>query len=593
MRFNMQTIRAREQYQKNGGFSLIELIIAIMVVLTVFVGIIGIFRIGIEILSLNKARGAALTLAQEQIEFIRSLAYTAVGTDGGIPAGSIPQTETVVLNNISFERRTFIQYVDDPADGLEGSDATGIITDYKRAKVEVSWDQGGEPRSVALVTNVVPRGVESLVPGGTLRITVIDATGAPVQNAEVSVQNTAVSPSVYLTAYTNAAGVVLLPGAPPGSGYEISASRFGYSSAQTYPATASNPNPNPAHVSVVLNTTSSITLAIDRTATLAVLTREPLQFNAHSDDFTDASGVSLSASTTVVSQQLQLADTAGVFEENGWARSVTVSPPLLARWEKMQATDVRPINTSVVYRVWYDTGSGVALVPDAELPGNALGFVTMPVDLSSLSPSTHGSLQLEAVLSTADTATTSAVLNWSLSYAEALVPVGSVPFTLVGGKTIGEDAGGTPIPKYDNVHTTDASGALTVSDLEWDSYTISVSPSSGWMIADVCPPQPSAIAAGENATAEIGVVPNTTHGLRVVVMDTNDDVVESASVRLVRSTSSYDETELTTPCGQALFSGVAGADDYSLTVSKTGFTTTVLSDIEISGKIVLTVLLQP
>lgn len=582
-----------EQYSKTGGFSLIELIITIMVVLTVFVGVIGIFRIGVEILSLNKARGAALTLAQEQIEFIRSLAYSAVGTDGGIPSGSIPQTETVVLNNISFERRTFIQYYDDPADGLDAGDATGIITDYKRAKVEVSWDQEGEMRSVSLVSNVVPRGVESLVPGGTLRITVIDATGAPVQNAEVSVQNSTVSPSVNLTAFTNAAGVVLLPGAPEGSGYEISAGRLGYSSAQTYPASGSNPNPNPAHVSVVLDTTSSITLAIDRVATLAILTREPLLFDAHDDDFADTSGLSAQATTTVAANQLQLADTAGVFASSGSARSIAIAPSLLARWEQMQFTDTRPLDTDVLYRLWYDTGGGFALVPDGDLPGNATGFSSGPVDLSILSPTTYDTLQLEALLTTADTATTSAVLSWSLSYAEALVPVGSVPFTLTGGKTIGEDASSNPIPKYDQAHTTDAFGELSVVDLEWDSYTITVDPSTGWMIADICPPQPRGIAPNENATTEIGVVPNTTHALRVVVADTNDDVVEGATVRLLRGATGYDETELTTPCGQGLFSGIATADDYSLEVSKSGFTTTTLSDIEIDGKTVITVVLQP
>jgi len=57
--------------------------------------------------------------------------------------------------------RTFIEYVDAPADGLGASDTNHITTDYKTAKVTVSYTLNGLAKSLALVSNFVPAGIES------------------------------------------------------------------------------------------------------------------------------------------------------------------------------------------------------------------------------------------------------------------------------------------------------------------------------------------------------------------------------------------------------------------------------------------------
>ena len=68
--------------------------------LLVFVGISGAFQLSIELVSNNKARIGAAALAQEQMEYIRSLSYDSMGVQGGIPAGNVPQTEVIPLNGV-------------------------------------------------------------------------------------------------------------------------------------------------------------------------------------------------------------------------------------------------------------------------------------------------------------------------------------------------------------------------------------------------------------------------------------------------------------------------------------------------------------
>ena len=169
--------------QKQKGSSLIDVIVGTAILVIVFVGIFGIFKLSIELVSSSKAKTGALALANEQMEYLRSLSYDDVGTIGGIPSGNIPQEETIVLNQATYTRRTFIQYVDDPKDGLGAGDENFITADYKHAKVEMKWTIGETKRKFSLVSNIVPKGIETLQGGGILTINTIDAFGAPLPGA--------------------------------------------------------------------------------------------------------------------------------------------------------------------------------------------------------------------------------------------------------------------------------------------------------------------------------------------------------------------------------------------------------------------------
>jgi type II secretory pathway pseudopilin PulG len=120
------------------GMTLVELLIAIGLLMIVFGGIFTAFQVVLKLVGASKAHAGALSLANERMEYIRSLPYDTVGTISGIPNGPIPQSATTTLNGVDYTERVLIEYVDAPQDGLDTLDDNGIVADYKRAKVEFS-----------------------------------------------------------------------------------------------------------------------------------------------------------------------------------------------------------------------------------------------------------------------------------------------------------------------------------------------------------------------------------------------------------------------------------------------------------------------
>lgn len=258
------------------GMTLIDTLVGTFLMVLVFVGIVGVFQLSVDVVSNNRARAGAIALANERMEYIRSLSYQSIGTQGGIPSGSLAQTETITLNSTPYTRRTLVLYGDDPRDGLGAADQNNIPTDYKAVKVEVSWSARTGTRSVSLVSRFEPpNGLEVACssPCGSLYIYVVNAQAAPVANARVDITNDVVNPEIDITTYTNADGVASFIGAPVGSGYAIVVTKPGYSTDQTWGTSGQNPSPNPPHVSVANNQTTSMTFAIDYLSQKTVVTR--------------------------------------------------------------------------------------------------------------------------------------------------------------------------------------------------------------------------------------------------------------------------------------------------------------------------------
>ena len=92
------------------GFTLVELLITAALIALVFGGLMASVRFALMLISNSKATTSAISLANEQLEYIRSLSYDAVGTSAGIPNGAIPQNSTTTLNGIIFHERVLIEY---------------------------------------------------------------------------------------------------------------------------------------------------------------------------------------------------------------------------------------------------------------------------------------------------------------------------------------------------------------------------------------------------------------------------------------------------------------------------------------------------
>lgn len=552
------------------GFSLIDVIVGTAIMLVVFLALLGILRASLLISSLARAKAGATTVAQVHMEYVRSLSYDNLGTAGGIPAGTIAQDATTTENGIAYAVHTFISYVDDPADGNGGSDTNGITTDYKRTRIAVSYTITGQTRSVILVTNVAPPGIESTNGGGTLAIDVVNASGAPVNGATVHITNAATAPTIDVTTLTNNAGVVYLPGAATSSEYQVAVSKAGYSSAQTYARDINNQNPTPGYLTVAKDQTTTSTFAIDLLSTLALATFSPIATSTFSDAFADTSKLALMASTTVMGGALTLLSG----ETGGFARSTATAPAYLVRWGEAMATTTIPSGTSVALHLYDGLGN---LIPDAILPGNAAGFSSFPVSLYGISITTYPSLALGAnfigTLSDAPLIT-----GWSLSYAAGPGPLPNVSFTLTGAKTIGSTGSGAAIYKTVRSAATDSGGTQS-STLEWDSYTLGL---MNYAIVDACPEPPYVIAPNTTVNASLILSPiGSSNSLRVVVIDNTGAAVDSASVTLARS--GFSKTLSSSSCGSAYFGSITNASDYTVTIVKTGYTTTNFSGVSASG----------
>jgi hypothetical protein len=566
----------------NSGFSLIETIVGIALMLIVFISLFISLQLGIQIIGRSKAKAGALALANEQMEMIHNFAYDDIGTVSGIPSGSIPQEETITLNDIEYTRRTLIQYVDAPEDGLAENDENGIVADYKRVKVEVSWQGRYFSNPISLISDFMPKGIETDVGGGTLIIQVIDANSLPVSLANVHIENA--STSVSIDVFTNDQGKVIFPGTPASGGYEINVTKSGYSSAQTYDAVQPNVNPDPGHLLILEGETTQATFSIDKVSAKEIRTVGPPGQDVWSDSFNDESKIFATSSVVIEGGEATLATTtSGAYESYGFIISETVNPFSLSDWIAFSWNDNQPASTTIRYQLLYFDGMDWVLIPEADLPGNSSGFASSPIDLSFLATTTYNELRLQANLSTEDASITPLLLDWQINWQTGSMPVGDVAFHMQGSKVIGKDINENPIYKYDNDLATDSFGYINISNLEWDVYNITIDGSfTGYDISESCPPQPVSILPDTANSTVLTLVSHSNNTLLAVVKESSGDLVAGASVRLYKA--GYDKTQVTSNCGQTFFTSLSSAADYSIEVTKAGYENFNLANIEIDGQ---------
>jgi len=562
--------------------SLVELLVAIGLLMLVFGGLMTSFQIIVTLIGSAKAQAGALALANEKIEYIRSLSYDTVGTIAGIPNGPLPQISTTSLNGILYTERLLIGYIDDAADGEGASDINGILADYKLVKVEYSWVDKGSPKTISLISNIVPRGIETTAGGGTLTVNVFNANTDPVAGASVRVYNDTGTTTIDTIRYTNSAGIAMFSGAPALSNYEITVTDTGYSTDQTYSASTTNPNPLTPHVAVLESEVSTMNFQIDELSDLSVQTLGLPTLGEFEDLFNDATTIATSTNTALASGAVRLSGSSGSYPPSGMLFSNGVNPGTLKSWETLSYEATLPAATDVLVRVYSRTGTTtLTLIPDADLPGNSAGFAAGSVNLTALDVSTYGEIALGAVLSSSDTAVTPVLSMWKITYKETQSQIASIPFKMTSSKTIGTDISALPIYKYQKSFTTDASGDRSIADLEWGVYDVEVT-SAAYDIAEACENVPYSLDPAVNETLSLTLAPATTYSLRVAVYDSAGEVIPNAEVTISRP--GYNRSIYTSACGQGFFnSGLSSALDYTLNVQAFGYTSQTISDVAVEG----------
>lgn len=258
---------------KRDGFSLIDLILAIGIIVTLFGGIFLVYFSIVDTAVNYELRRAASGLLNQRIELVRNLPYEQVGVISGIPSGILPQTEPIAWDGSNFIVSSYVRSVDDPFDGTaESTPRDSAPADYKLVEFTVSCPTCSRFTPVSITTTVAPRGLESASQNGSLFVEVFDAEGLPVQGATVSIANASTTPQISFTDVTDDNGRLQLVDVPTSTiAYRVSVTKSGYSSEQTYqPGDVANLNPVKPHATVSSQTVTELSFAIDRLGSVPV-----------------------------------------------------------------------------------------------------------------------------------------------------------------------------------------------------------------------------------------------------------------------------------------------------------------------------------
>ena len=151
-----------------------------------------------------------------------------------------------------------------------------------------------------------------------------------------------------------------------------------------------------------------------------------------------------------------------------------------------------------------------------------------------------------------------ATLNFS-SVSPSCAAIGNVNLRLNGAKLI---ATAPNVLKYDRYTKTDASGLLTLNNIEWDNYTIAAT-SSTYDLAGVMPLQPVSITPGATQNIQLVMVPKSNPAVLITVKDVATGLpVSGATVTLEMGGASTTQTTGRGFLGQTDWSGGSGQSDF-------------------------------
>ncbi len=271
------------------GFTLVEVVVGAAIFLLVALGTYQAFLYAMQVAQSSQNKVTAIALLNEQMEIVRNLAFENVGVQGSIPNGSLQHIQTLTRDNIDFTVTTIVRNIDDPFDGEIGSTTNDLSpADYRLAEFTVDCVLCTGFAPLTFTTYVGPRGLETASANGALFVLVFDAFGQPVQGADVHIENNQVIPPIVIDDTTDNEGFLKIIDVPPGvNAYEISVSKPGYSSDQSYTVgDVANPNPLHPHTTVLMQQLTQTSFSIDKTSKIEIKSMTELCTPVGGIDFT-------------------------------------------------------------------------------------------------------------------------------------------------------------------------------------------------------------------------------------------------------------------------------------------------------------------
>jgi len=250
------------------GFTIIETLVSLFVVLVIFLGIYSIIILSLKLTSDNAFYVEATEIANQKMELLRNLPYDDVGTITGSPVGVINEHETVIQDG-TYDVHTSVIFYDDPYDGSQGG-TDSVWLDYKIATIKVSWTSKYGAKDVTIFSKIIPNTEESLTGYGLLKLFVVDSSGASVSNADIHIES-ATGPfnADYVSDTSGELSLPLLPGLED---YKVIITKPNYGTDQTYPRNATNTNPTKPFLSVFDGLKTEESFSIDKLSILTIKT---------------------------------------------------------------------------------------------------------------------------------------------------------------------------------------------------------------------------------------------------------------------------------------------------------------------------------
>ncbi len=261
--------------RRKKGFTLIESVIALGIFAIFVTGIYGSIQLSFSLVYHSRVKILETALLNEQIELIHNAPFDSVGIINGSPSGIFEHITTTIRNGTQFEITRTIRNVDDPYDGtIGGTPADTAPADYKFVQVDIRCTTCGQNDTLSMYTYIAPKYLEGNLNHGALFVHVIDAYGASVSNATVTIVATSTNPAYNFSDTTDTSGYLRIYDLATGTAkYMIQATKNGFTSDRTYISSSTNPNPTTPNVTIIKQAVSNLTLTIDQTSTIAVTTK--------------------------------------------------------------------------------------------------------------------------------------------------------------------------------------------------------------------------------------------------------------------------------------------------------------------------------
>ncbi|RJQ32382.1 MAG: hypothetical protein C4562_03245 [Actinobacteria bacterium] len=219
---------------KEKGSALAEVMVSLLILQAILVAIVPSFMYSNEQTGKNRCKTIAYNLANEKMEYIKSLPYDSVGigydSNGdrqiGNPDGVLRSSENINREGYNFQVRLWVNWVDDPFDDVAPTDSDS--RDYKQVKLIITELSGLLPKVITMYTNITRQSQEQIAEGGNIHVTVVKLDGTPIEDVDINIIDGPSSPKHDLT---DASGQCLFPVLDPSvedGDYVLTASKEGY-----------------------------------------------------------------------------------------------------------------------------------------------------------------------------------------------------------------------------------------------------------------------------------------------------------------------------------------------------------------------------